>query len=251
MNYFAYATAAERYAKSRPYFHPMVIEKIKAFLRLETPLLQALDVACGTGQSTKALAAITKNVMGLDVSEEMLVYARADNPGITFIQSPAESLPFEDDRFDLMTVSLAFHWFDRKAFLLEASRVLKTRGWLVIYNNNFSAQMKENLEFDGFFKDEYLKRFPNPPRNNQPLSKDTYRALGFETVSSETYSNDIAFTPETLANYLMTQSNVIARLEQGSENAEDIYAYILNVVKPFFAEGTFVFKGTIDYLQKF
>ncbi len=45
MNYFAYATAAERYAKSRPYFHPIVIEKIKAFLKLKSQLPNALDVA--------------------------------------------------------------------------------------------------------------------------------------------------------------------------------------------------------------
>jgi hypothetical protein len=44
MNYFAYPTAAERYARSRPYFHPLVIDKIRTVLRLQTLLAQALDV---------------------------------------------------------------------------------------------------------------------------------------------------------------------------------------------------------------
>jgi hypothetical protein len=38
MNYFAYQSAARRYASSRPYFHPVAIEKIKTFLRLSVIL---------------------------------------------------------------------------------------------------------------------------------------------------------------------------------------------------------------------
>src|SRR5687768_2876132 len=107
MNYFAHQTAAERYARSRPYFHPLVIGNIKDFLQLEVPVNLALDVACGTGQSTVALKEIAKQVIATDVSEEMLAQAPA-NASIQYVQAPAEELPLPDDSLDLITVSLAF-----------------------------------------------------------------------------------------------------------------------------------------------
>jgi SAM-dependent methyltransferase len=58
MNYFGHETAAERYAQSRPYFHRLVIERIRGLLKLEGPVRIALDVGCGTGQSALALAEI-------------------------------------------------------------------------------------------------------------------------------------------------------------------------------------------------
>ncbi len=64
MNFFAYPTAAERYAKGRPFFHPLAIEKIKAKCCEHGRIGMALDVGCGTGQSTLAL---------LEVADEIVV----------------------------------------------------------------------------------------------------------------------------------------------------------------------------------
>jgi ribosomal protein S18 acetylase RimI-like enzyme len=55
-NHFVHRSAAQRYAAARPYFHPMIIEKIAAFIGTSR-VIAALDVACGTGQSARALAA--------------------------------------------------------------------------------------------------------------------------------------------------------------------------------------------------
>lgn len=60
MNPFVHATAAQRYAKARPYYHPAVMECVMAYLKLGMPVERALDVACGTGQSCRALKGETK-----------------------------------------------------------------------------------------------------------------------------------------------------------------------------------------------
>jgi ubiquinone/menaquinone biosynthesis C-methylase UbiE len=254
VNYFAYASAAERYAKSRPYFHPIVIEKIKEFLTLESPLAQALDVACGTGQSTRALSAIAQHVIGTDLSEEMLKFARQENvaSNITFLQSPAEVLPFADQTFDLITVSLAFHWFEREKFLAQANRVLKDKGWLLIYHNHFAAMMKENPEFEPFVHNVYATHYPQPARNKEPITQESVQAFGFHLTTTETYSNEVLFTVKNLVNYLMTHSNVIAKVEQGTERVEEAYAWLTEKTKPLLpnGQGTFTFKGDIVYLQK-
>ena len=88
MNYFAHQTAAARYAKSRPYFHPLVIERIRVFLGLAGRVPVGLDVACGTGQSALALTEIADSVMAVDISPAMLAHAPA-HPRIRYAEAPA------------------------------------------------------------------------------------------------------------------------------------------------------------------
>ncbi|MBL7709803.1 MAG: methyltransferase domain-containing protein, partial [Chitinophagaceae bacterium] len=71
MNYFDPKTAAERYSKGRPDFHHNTIRHIKEYLQLDKKLDAALDIACGTGLSTKALLEIATTVYGTDISQEM------------------------------------------------------------------------------------------------------------------------------------------------------------------------------------
>jgi ubiquinone/menaquinone biosynthesis C-methylase UbiE len=250
-NFFSYQTAAERYARARPYFHPLVMDKISEYLGLQKPLPQALDVGCGTGQSTRALTAIAERVVGSDLSAEMLAQAPVD-ARIQYLQAPAETLPLPDATFDILTVSLAFHWFDRARFLNEARRLLRPAAWLVIYNNGFSGEMKENPLFAQWNQERYLRRFPTPARHNQPLEIDEARQYGFLFAHGEAYSNLIRFTVEQLAVYLTTQSNVIAAVEQGGQTYESTFAWLVDELTPLFPteSATFSFGGSIWYLQK-
>lgn len=68
----------------------------------------ALDVACGSGKLTAELARIAGRegrVVGLDFSPRMLDVARADHPGITFLEGDALNLPFDDSSFDAATIA--------------------------------------------------------------------------------------------------------------------------------------------------
>lgn len=252
MNFFAHKTAAERYAQHRPYFHSLVIEKIESHLELDTPVASALDVACGTGQSTVALKEIADSVIGVDISDEMLNLAKQSS-GIKYRNASAEDLSmFEDGSFDLITTSMAFHWFDHKRFLSEAHRVLKIDGWLVPYTNGFYGQMKENESFEGWVKESYAKRYPTPPRNSTQLTTELVDEFGFSSFHMERFQNDVRFTAEEVSAYLTTQSNVIAAVEQGSETIEEVYRWLVSQIKQFFNsdKATFAFGGIIWYLHK-
>jgi ubiquinone/menaquinone biosynthesis C-methylase UbiE len=249
-NYFAHASAAERYARARPYFHPLVIERIQAHLNLEQPVPRALDVACGTGQSSRALQAIAEHVTGTDLSSEMLEYAK-QIPGIEFLESPAEHLPFAAETFDLLTVCMAFHWFDQPKFLLEAQRVLKPNGWLIVYNNEARAQMIGNPEFHSW-ADRFYVNYPAPARANTPTDPEFFSSHGFQLDPLEEIENHVSFTPDELAAYMTTQSNFIAKVEQGSESLEEVHARIVDGATPFFAgpQAEFLFGSQIWYLRK-
>lgn len=251
MNYFEYRSVAERYARHRPYIHPLVIQKIKDFLSIESPIDLAVDAGCGPGQSTTALKAIADFVIGADISAEMLSVA-GNYPGIQYIRSPAEALPIRDRVAGLVTTFLAYHWFDPQRFLAESRRILRDGAWLIISNNGFTGQMEGDRDFEDWIVGVYDRRYPSPPRNAAPMTPRAARRHGFHFVHAEEYWNEVQFTAEQMAAYLVTQSNVIAATEQGDEPVEEVFRWILAETRPLFKteRPAFVFKGYIWYLQK-
>ena len=252
MNFFAPKTAAERYARGRPFFHPFIIARVKECLSLAETLPRALDVCCGTGLSTVALKALAEQVVGVDVSLEML--ARSPRAcGVSFCGSAAENLPFADNAFDLLTVCQGFHWLEREKFFSEARRVLRPGGWLVIYDNYFSGGMVGREEFDAWFREQYLKRFPTPPRNWASFTAAETEKSGFEIRLETRLANEISFSLETMVAFIATQSNVIAAVEGKGESLDEVNAWLSDGMAPFFSETRemiFLFEAPIWCLQR-
>jgi ubiquinone/menaquinone biosynthesis C-methylase UbiE len=84
------------------------MKKIRDFLKLREPVPRALDVACGTGQSTLALKEVASQVVGTDTSREMLARTPRE-AGVQYVEASAEDLPFADGSLRLVTVALALH----------------------------------------------------------------------------------------------------------------------------------------------
>jgi SAM-dependent methyltransferase len=251
-NLFSFKSAAERYPKGRPYFHPLVIERIRAFLSLTKPVHMAIDVGCGTGLSTIALREIAERVFGVDASSEMVALAEKGERSLYAI-ADATHLPFVGGQFDLMTLSSAFHWLERERFLREADRVLRPEGWLINYDNYFSGRMEERQDFQKWFREVYLKKYPPPPRASLNFSVEDSGNGGFHLAGHEAYQNKISFTVDGLIDYLTTHSNIIAAVEGGSEEIEDVRRWIESNLAPVFGElreATFLFHGPIWYLRK-
>ena len=103
---------------------------------------QILDVACGTGDSTIAIAQAAgsgSRVTGVDISEGMmaLVMEKAAHEGvhdrIRLKVADGENLPFEDGSFHRVTCAFGIRNFEHKAKgLQEFLRVLKPGGKAVI-----------------------------------------------------------------------------------------------------------------------
>jgi SAM-dependent methyltransferase len=249
-NYFSHATAAARYAQGRPYFHPVVMERLVRFTRCQR-FNHALDVACGAGQSTQALAAIAERVDAIDNSAPMLALAPA-LAQVTYQEASAENLPFAENTFDLISVSSAFHWFDQDRFLGEAARVLRPRGWLLIYKNVFLGAMRENSEFKEWLDNVYLKKYKTPPRARKKLTCEYAGRFGLNLAGRESHPNDVKMTEEQLTAYFLSQSNVIAAVEHGTEAIAVVAAWIDRGVRPYFQQpvGTMAFSSDIFYLRK-
>jgi demethylmenaquinone methyltransferase / 2-methoxy-6-polyprenyl-1,4-benzoquinol methylase len=101
----------------------------------------ALDVCCGTGDLTLELARRVRpggNAIGCDFSEPMLDLAREkaakqSASGVRFEWADALRLPYDDDRFDAVTVGFGVrNLSDLDAGLGEMRRVLRPGGRLAI-----------------------------------------------------------------------------------------------------------------------
>ncbi|WP_215780062.1 class I SAM-dependent methyltransferase [Paludibacterium sp. B53371] len=99
----------------------------------------ALDLGCGAGHLTFALAAQFERVWALDPSPAMLqtVQEEASRRGlgqVETIEGVAHCLPFADGQFDLVASRYsAHHWGDVAGALAEVHRVLRPGGsWLLI-----------------------------------------------------------------------------------------------------------------------
>ena len=134
------------YAKNRYGYHPDLYKTIIDFHTSTGGQLETLlDVGCGPGTATLALAPQFSHVIGLDPSAGMINTARslsgsssASNP-IRFEISTAEELgsqlypPVETSSVDLITASTAAHWFDMKRFWPRAAEVLKPGGTFALW----------------------------------------------------------------------------------------------------------------------
>lgn len=94
--------------------------------------LNILDVGCGTGANLEMLAQFG-NAEGVDVSAEALDFCRAR--GLRQVkQGAAETLPYENDSFDLVTgLDVVEHLDDDVAGLKEMRRVLRPDGRAVLF----------------------------------------------------------------------------------------------------------------------
>ncbi|HEY2582593.1 MAG TPA: class I SAM-dependent methyltransferase [Mucilaginibacter sp.] len=255
MNYFSSKIAAEKYATGRPDFHVNTIDHIRDFLKLDRKLDKVLDIACGTGLSTKALLPIANHVFGTDLSAEMLKMAH-DKDRINYSIASAEQQPFEKEEFDLITVSLAVHWFDIDAFLVEANRLLRNGGWLVIYENHFSGEMDEREDFKKWVNEIFYKEsFPSPPRNKDyDWSAENLEAKNFTIYIPENFKNTVSFNKNQMISYFLSQSNISAAIEGGKTTYHEVEKWLDIELSEFF-ENTFVkstlyYGNWIKYLQK-
>ncbi|WP_144923948.1 class I SAM-dependent methyltransferase [Halorubrum salsamenti] len=103
---------------------------------------RVLEVACGTGRFTTMLADQGANIVGIDISREMLEQGRqkAATAGLSdtveFVRGDASRLPFPDDHFDSVVAMRFFHLMDDPVpFLSELCRVSADQVFFDTFNS--------------------------------------------------------------------------------------------------------------------
>jgi len=107
------------------------LERIIPNPKSQIPNPRILDVGCGTGGNLEMLEKFGA-AEGVDVSDDALEFCKSK--GLTVHKGLAESLPFADETFDVVTaLDVVEHLDDDIAGLSEMFRVLKTGGVTLIF----------------------------------------------------------------------------------------------------------------------
>jgi ubiquinone/menaquinone biosynthesis C-methylase UbiE len=108
-----------------------------------------LDLGCGTGQLTIPLAKHFKEVVGLDIEEDMIDEAKrqgekAGTKNITWILEKAENIFDTSGPFRLTTIGAAFHWMDQKRILENVYNLTEKDGAVaIIYDSSGAGALRD------------------------------------------------------------------------------------------------------------
>src|SRR6267378_2085663 len=141
--------------------HLDITEKTLRLMNLR-PGERALDLGCGSGWATRLLSRLVGDepegfgqVVGLDVSDEMIRQARAasrDFENILYVWGSAQQIPWEENFFDkVLSVESFYYYADQDRTLTELFRVMAPHGRLFILinlykDNPYSLQWVDKLK---------------------------------------------------------------------------------------------------------
>jgi ubiquinone/menaquinone biosynthesis C-methylase UbiE len=150
-NYFSSKSVVDAYSLKRGLTYP---EK-ELFEMLIDKTMNVLDIGCGTGRTTVYLHGISKKVIGIDLSEEMIESSKSKFAGIEFKTMDAIDLHFADATFDAVVFS--YNGIDclypeekRDKVYKEVNRTLKSGGVFIYSSHVIPSLFAGPFEFFNF-----------------------------------------------------------------------------------------------------
>lgn len=111
---------------------------------------KVLCIGCGTGDEVNYLSKLGAEVIGTDISEGMLAEAKNNYPDLDFRHADMMNLDFQENSFDFVYSSLAFHYTgDLKGLFAGIYRILKPDGKLLFSTTHPIFDAVERFELNG------------------------------------------------------------------------------------------------------
>lgn len=176
-----------------------------------------LDIGCGGGMNVKRMAEKAKKVYGVDysiVSVELSSEVNEDlikNGIVEIVEGNVQSLPFEDDTFDIVTAfETVYFWPDIEKCFGEVKRVLKPGGTFLIgmesngsnnfimkfWNHFIDMEMYTDEEITSFLESNDFSEITSYIRDGRK-KQEIIKVNGKETRVNDDYSN-VSFSDKFL-----------------------------------------------------
>ncbi len=98
-----------------------------------------LDIGCGVGTLHPLISPLFKSVDGFDLSKESIARARANNPSNRYESYDGQTLPYENDSFEMALAICVMHHVPKAQwinFLSEMTRVVAPGGMVCLIEHN-------------------------------------------------------------------------------------------------------------------
>lgn len=198
-----FGALSQEYNVARRGYPREVFEYLKSLIKENYP--ETLDLGCGTGISTRQLKQYNFIVTGADKDSDMIDVAIEQTDEIPYVLAPADKLPFESNKFDLVTAFTAFHWFNDEKSLVEIKRVMKDGG--LFFAALKTNRQDENEEFkNGYFS--ILKKFTGDrfDTTKNHFNKEFLSKVGFLDITEKSFAVDEKYTIEEALTLLQSLS---------------------------------------------
>lgn len=201
-DYFSHQS--EHYKAYRPTYPAELYSEILQFVVSKNC---CWDCGTGNGQVAVELSEHFAEVVATDISQNQLDH-REVRKNIVYKKERAEKTTFPENKFDLITVAQAIHWFDFKEFYKEVIRVAKDGSVLAVWGYGLlkiSAPIDSSIE-------KFYKAIIGPYWNAERKHvDDAYKSIPFnfkQLTSNREIEIKVNWDINELEGYLNTWSAV-------------------------------------------
>lgn len=163
---------------------------------------RVLDLGCGSGWATRLLAPKGREIVGVDVSDEMVRQAQQGSSNfanVKFLQGSAEKIPCPDRSFDkMLSVESFYYYSDQEAALDEIFRVMAPNGRIFILinlykDNEYSLQwvhllkvpvhVRSAADYSGLLKKHGFQNVESRQVPDDTPTPDDYKTKSFRSLT--------------------------------------------------------------------
>ena len=199
-----------------------------------------LEVGCGAGLGLGLLAQAAERVVGGDIHEENLQFARAhyqSRLNVEIRKIDAHSLPFVNDSFDVVILFEAIYYLaDPDQFLKECGRVLRSGGLVIVCS--------ANKECDGFNPSPFSVKYFSALELSEWFNKQGFESkiFGGFPMTANTASQRMIQTIKKKA----VRLNLIPKTMQGKEWLKRLFYGGLSEIPAEIKEGMVPYQAPVE-----
>lgn len=208
-----FSLQSDKYALFRPTYPLFFFEYLNSLIVHKQ---NAWDCGTGNGQVAKELAKTFTHVFATDISQSQLDNAfQKDN--IFYSAQPAEQTNFENQKFDLVVIAQAIHWFDFEKFYAEVRRTARQNALICVVGYS-RIQIDEDI--DALIDDFYVNTIGKYWDKERKYIDENYETIPFpfSEIQAPKFVNKYQWTLEHLMGYLNTWSAVKHFIKQNGHN---------------------------------
>jgi SAM-dependent methyltransferase len=205
------------YDSARPRYPPQVFDDLVALGRLPDAA-RVIEIGCGTGQATLALAERRYRITCVELGEQLAAVARRNLvgfPEVEVINADFETWQPGLGEFDAVLAFTAFHWIAPDVRYAKAASLLRDHGVLAVVTtehvlppdgDDFFLEVQE--DYEAVVPDDPATKAggPKPPDTILDLREEMTASGRFLNIAVRRYLWDVAYTADEYIGVLNTYS---------------------------------------------